>query len=49
MKITYEAEIDEEIWQGIGEVRKAINKTLEEWGLEVSDSKIETPFEVDEE
>lgn len=49
MKITYEAEINDDIDDGIGEIRKAFNVVLEQFGLDVSDSRIETPYEVDEE
>lgn len=49
MQITYVAEIDEEIYQGIGTIRKALDETIQQFGVEVSNSSIETPFEVDEE
>ena len=47
MKITYEAEVDKDIVDGIGSVRKLFNNMLEELDIEVLDSKIETDYEVD--
>ena len=49
MNITYKAEVNEEICMGLDAMRKAINEIIEQFGVEVSDSRIETPYEVDEE
>lgn len=50
MKITYEVEINEEIVGGLDVIRKSINEMIEQqFGFEVLDSKIVTPYEEDEE
>ena len=49
MKIIYKAEINEEIVGGLDLLRKSINEMIEQFGFDVSNSKIETPYEVDEE
>lgn len=50
MKITYEVEINEEIVGGLDVIRKSINEMIEQqFGFDVSDSKIVTPYEEDEE
>ena len=49
MNITYKAEVNEEICMGLDVMRKAINEIIEQFGVEVSDSRLETPYEVDEE
>lgn len=49
MNITYEAEVNEEIYMGLDVMRKAINEIIEQFGVEVTNSRLETPYEVDEE
>lgn len=48
MQITYTADIDEEIYQGIGVIRKAFDEIIQNYGYEVTQSSIETPLEVDQ-
>lgn len=47
MLIIYKAEINEDIVDGIGSVRRTINEALQQYGLEVGESNIETPYEVE--
>lgn len=49
MLITYKAEIKEDIYGGLDVIRNNLNDTLRSFGLEVTDSQIETPEEVDSE
>lgn len=49
MEITYKAEINEEIVGGLDVIRNELNETLRRFGFEVSDSRIETPEEVNSE